>query len=298
MVKWGQLGYNLEMPSLKNHTSLANRNRKTLVSDSAAPTSASQVGGSAYEPQTGDGFFAGLFKIILLAFGLALIVRMFLVQPFNIPSGSMRPTLLVGDFIYVSKTSYGYSKASLVWPLSQLPLRGRLMSRNPERGAVVVFKNKKDNNQDYIKRVIGLPGDEILIFEGTVYVNGSPINRDYLGAAPAICDGVKEENISIYRETLPNGASYNVQECDGDEGALDSIGPYTVPTGHYFMMGDNRDRSQDSRVRLAVGTVPFDDLVGEAKRVVISVQVDENEFWQFWKWPNRLRGERFLKSLK
>ncbi len=237
-------------------------------------------------------------KFVMIAVAIALLLRMFIFQPYNIPSGSMRPSLLVGDFLYVSKTSYGYSRASLVWPLTKLPFHGRLFGEVPERGDVVVFKNKKDRNKDYIKRLIGMPGDEITIRGGTVYINDAPVPRDYLGTAPGICDDVNQTQVPVYRETLSNGINYIVQECHGDEGMLDWRGPYTVPTGHYFMMGDNRDQSRDSRVEASVGTIPFEDFVGEAERVVISFDGRASKIWQVWNWPRAVRGSRLFKSIE
>ena len=241
--------------------------------------------------------YSELAQFMAVAVGIALIVRMLIFQPFNIPSGSMRPTLLVGDFIYVSKTEYGYSRASLIWPLSRLPVHGRILPGAPERGDVVVFKNKKDNNRDYIKRLIGMPGDEISIRGGTIMINDVAVQRDYLGMVEANCDDSQLRAVPVYRETLPNGVSYSVQECYGDEGLYDWRGPYRVPTGHYFMMGDNRDQSEDSRVEARVGTVPFGDFVGEAQRVVISVDGNRAKFWQFWKWPSAIRSSRTLRAL-
>jgi len=239
-----------------------------------------------------------LTRLIVLAVGIALIVRMFIFQPFNIPSGSMRPNLLVGDFLYVSKMSYGYSRASLVWPLTKLPLRGRLFAKFPERGDVVVFKNKKDSDRAYVKRLIGLPGDEIYVRRGTVYINNIPIRRDYLGTASGVCDNEYDHAIPVFRETVANNMDYIVHECHGERGFLDDRGPYRVPSGHYFMLGDNRDQSRDSRVQSEVGTIPFEDLIGEAKHVVISVDGSQAKFWQVWKWPAAIRGTRFFKTIE
>lgn len=237
-------------------------------------------------------------RLVSLALIVALVLRMFVFQPFNIPSGSMQPTLLVGDFLYVSKTSYGYSRASLIWPFSHLPVNGRLFAHTPERGDVLVFKNKKDNNRDYIKRLIGLPGDEITIREGVVFINGVPVQRDLLQSSSAICENQRYDGVPTFRETLPNGVSYVVQECAGRDGFLDNRGPYTVPTGHYFMMGDNRDESRDSRVTTEVGTVPFDDIVGRAERVIMSVDGHAAKFWQVWRWPAAIRSARMMKAIQ
>lgn len=238
-----------------------------------------------------------LAKTIFYAVAIALVLRIIIFQPFNIPSGSMKPNLLVGDFLFVSKPTYGYSRASLVWPLTRLPVEGRIFAHAPERGDVVVFKNRKDGNKDYIKRVIGLPGDEIRVIEGRLYINGAPVKKEFVGMLSTRCDGRPAE-VPTYRETLDNGVSYIVEECHGDRGALDNVGPYQVPAGHYFMMGDNRDQSQDSRVISAVGYVPMDDLVGRAERLFFSVNGDKAHVWELWKWPFAIRYSRILQPIK
>jgi len=234
-----------------------------------------------------------MVRIVVIALFVSLMVRMFFVQPFNIPSASMRPTLLVGDFVLVSKTHYGYSRASLVWPLTRLPVHGRVFANKPMRGDVVVFKNKKDGNRDYIKRLIGLPGDTIWLREGQIFINDVPVPRDFLGTVTANCDGHKRV-VPAWRETLDTGATYTVHECFGDEGRLDTKGPYAVPDGQYFMMGDNRDQSQDSRVTAMVGTVPMEDFVGKATRVIASVDGQATPIWKVWAWPEAIRTQRFF----
>lgn len=238
-----------------------------------------------------------LAKTILYAVAIALVLRIIIFQPFNIPSGSMKPNLLVGDFLFVSKPAYGYSRASLVWPLTRLPVEGRLFGRPPERGDVVVFKNRKDGNKDYIKRVVGLPGDEIRMIDGRLYINGVGLQKEFAGMLWTTCDGRPAE-IPTYRETMSNGVSYIVEECHGDRGALDNVGPYQVPAGHFFMMGDNRDQSQDSRVISAVGYVPMDDIVGKAERLFFSVDGERARFWEVWKWPFAVRYGRILEPIK
>jgi len=237
-----------------------------------------------------------LAKTVFIAVGIALILRIIIFQPFNIPSGSMKPTLLVGDFLVVSKPAYGYSRASLVYPFTRLPIEGRIFSGEPERGDVVVFKNRKDGNKDYIKRVIGLPGDEIRVIGGRLHINGSPVQKDYIGMVTVECDRRVAE-IPSYRETMDNGVTYIVQECHGDDGRLDNVGPYLVPTGHYFMMGDNRDQSQDSRTP-QVGHVPIDDLVGRADRLFFSVDGSKTKIWEIWKWPFAIRYGRILDPIE
>jgi len=238
-----------------------------------------------------------LAKTIVYAVAIALVLRIIIFQPFNIPSGSMKPNLLVGDFLFVSKPAYGYSRASLVWPLTRLPIEGRIFGHAPERGDVVVFKNRKDGNKDYIKRVIGLPGDEIRMIDGHLHINGAPVRKKFAGMAWTSCYGRPSE-VPTYRETLDNGVSYIVEECDGDRGGLDNKGPYRVPAGHFFMMGDNRDQSQDSRVSDAVGYVPMDDIVGKAERLFFSVDGERAQVWEIWKWPFAIRYGRILNPIK
>jgi signal peptidase I len=238
-----------------------------------------------------------LAKTVFFAVGIALILRIIIFQPFNIPSGSMKPTLLIGDFLVVSKPAYGYSRASLIYPLTRLPIEGRIFSSDPKRGDVVVFKNRKDGNKDYIKRVIGLPGDEIRMIGGRLHINGEPVQKEFISMVKVKCDGRMAE-IPSYRETLDNGASYTVEECHGDNGRLDNVGPYQVPSGHFFMMGDNRDQSQDSRVTYQVGYVPIDDLVGRADRLFFSVDGAKTKIWEVWKWPFSIRYGRILDPIE
>lgn len=238
-----------------------------------------------------------LAKTVFYAVAIALVLRIVIFQPFNIPSGSMKPNLLIGDFLIVSKPTYGYSRASLVYPLTRLPLHGRIFASEPKRGDIVVFKNRKDGNKDYIKRVIGLPGDEVRMIEGRLYINGEPVKKDFIGNVAAQCDG-RQTEIPAYRETLTNGVSYVVNECYGDVGPLDNRGPYMVPQGHFFMMGDNRDQSQDSRVLELVGYVPLEDVVGKAERLFFSVDGARAKIWEFWKWPFAVRYGRIFEQVK
>lgn len=240
-----------------------------------------------------------LAKTVFYAVAIALVLRIVIFQPFNIPSGSMKPTLEVGDFLFVSKPTYGYSRASLVYPFTRMNMHGRILSsRGPARGEVVVFKDRKDGNKDYIKRVIGLPGDEIRMIGGHLNINGEPVKKQFIGMFDTDCDHFKHTQAPRYRETLPNGVAYVVQECHGDEGNLDLVGPYRVPEGHYFMMGDNRDQSQDSRVEAQVGYVALDDIVGRAERIFFSVDGDRAAFWQVWNWPFAIRYARIFEPVK
>lgn len=239
-----------------------------------------------------DGGLYETVKIIVQALLLALIVRTFLFQPFNIPSGSMKDTLLIGDYLFVSKYSYGYSRYS--FPFGLAPFSGRIWGAEPKRGDIVVFKLPKDNSTDYIKRVIGLPGDRIQVKEGVVYINDEPVKQeridDYIENT-----GFGVKRVARFRETLPNGVSYETLNLS-DNGALDNTRVYEVPEGHYFMMGDNRDNSTDSRVLSAVGYVPYENLVGRAEVLFFSIK-DGTPAWMIWKWPWDVRWDRLFRDL-
>lgn len=241
-------------------------------------------------------------KTVMIAVGVTLLFRFFFFQPFNIPSGSMKPTLLVGDFILVDKIEYGYSKASLIYPLTRAPLEGRMFGNMPERGEIAVFKNAADRNKDYIKRVIGLPGETIQMINGVVHIDGVRVERELVNDAVPQCDGTTSNRLNpaaarVYRETLPNGKTYIVQECAGVGRGLDNTAPQTVPAGHYFLMGDNRDNSADSRTDV-VGFVPFDQLVGKATRVAFSVDGQKSKIWEVWNWPGAIRYNRLLDRVE
>lgn len=238
-----------------------------------------------------------LAKTVFYAVGIALVLRIVLFQPFNIPSGSMRPNLLVGDFLVVSKPTYGYSRASLVYPATRFDVDGRMLGRAPKQGEIAVFKNRRDGNKDYIKRVIGLAGDRIQMIDGHLHINGEAVSKEFIGLRQTRCDRALLD-VPFYRETLPNGASYIVQECRGNEGGLDNTQIFTVPADHFFMMGDNRDRSQDSRVLRFVGYIHKDDMVGRAERLFFSVDGYKSAIWQIWKWPFAIRYGRILDPVK
>jgi signal peptidase I len=233
-----------------------------------------------------------VFKTVLLALLIAGGVRTAAAQPFNIPTASMQGTLLVGDYLFVSKASYGYSRYSLpggyLWSLPQ----GRIFASSPERGDVIVFKTPMDNKTDYIKRLIGLPGDRIQMKDGILYINDKPVPK--IPVAPFIEHiGGRPHEVAQNRETLPNGVSYNVLDRE-QYGDLDNTDVFVVPGGHYFMMGDNRDNSLDSRVPVdvgGVGYVPFENLVGKAEIIFFSVD-DNTRLWEVWKWPSAIRYGR------
>ncbi|MGC2202751.1 MAG: signal peptidase I [Stellaceae bacterium] len=232
-------------------------------------------------------------KTVVYAVLIALAVRTVAYEPFNIPSGSMVPTLLVGDYLFVSKFSYGYSRFSLPFGL---PLfSGRIFFHPPERGDVTVFKLPSDNSTDYIKRVIGLPGDHIQMKNGLLYINDKPCPRR------RIEDFLYQEGngavlpLAQYIETLPNGVEHRIIEIS-DNGPLDNTQVYKVPPGDYFMMGDNRDNSQDSRVLSAVGYVPAENLIGRAQFIFFSTDGSAH-LWEFWKWPFAIRFSRLFHGV-
>jgi len=231
-------------------------------------------------------------KIVVHALILAVLIRIFLFQPFNIPSGSMKATLLVGDYLFVSKYSYGYSHYSL--PFSPNLFAGRIWSAEPKRGDVAVFKNPH-NGEDWIKRVIGLPGDTVQMIDGVLYVNGKVVPKvrvdDYYGEDRY---GVVRP-IARFEETLPNGVKYLVLD-ETPSGQLDNTGIYKVPAGHYFMMGDNRDNSTDSRVPWTLGPVPLENFVGRADWLFFSID-DHARWWRFWSWPFEIRWSRLFSSI-
>ena len=236
------------------------------------------------------GGFGETVKVLIHALLLALVVRTFLYQPFNIPSGSMKPTLLIGDYLFVSKFSYGYSAAS--FPFAFKFFEGRVWDGAPERGDVAVFKLPRDGQTDYIKRVIGLPGDRIQMRDGVLYINSEPVKRERVDDFVSDDPGSSGAQVAQYRETLPNGVTYLTLDLVPD-GVSDNTRVYEVPPGHYFMMGDNRDNSTDSRVLTAVGFVPFENFVGRAE--IIFFSIDESaHFWEFWTWPVTVRWSRLL----
>jgi signal peptidase I len=227
-----------------------------------------------------EGGLGETVRVVIHALLIALVIRTFLFQPFNIPSGSMKATLLVGDYLFVSKYSYGYSHYSI--PLSPPLFSGRVLGSEPERGDVVVFRLPKDDSTDYIKRVIGLPGDHIQMKEGLLYINDKPVVRERLS------DFIGED---------PCGSDATARVNCVDNGFYDNTIVYTVPPDHFFMMGDNRDNSTDSRVLSAVGYVPFENLIGRAQMIFFSIAEGEHA-WMFWRWPTAVRWNRIFKIVR
>ena len=265
-------------------------------------------------------------KIVLQALAIALVVRVFLYQPFNIPSGSMKETLLIGDFIFVSKLSYGLSRYSLprfldlCVPLTDscgtfrvLPdfiSSGRVFASEPKRGDVIVFKLPSDTSKDYIKRLVGLPGDTIVVKNGVLNINGNDVPKVKDGTFRNLeCDDsrtrCREVQYVRYEETLPNGVKHHTLDRESDNEA-DNKGPFVVPAGHYFMMGDNRDNSIDSRFSPndpsgGVGYVPYDNLVGRADAIFYSCASDEPGRCSWltpWTWPSDIRWSRLFNIVR
>ncbi len=232
-----------------------------------------------------------IIKIVLQALALAILVRIFLIQPFNIPSGSMKETLLVGDYLFVSKYSYGYSKYSI--PGSFNLFSGRIMGGQPKRGDVAVFRKPNQVDIDYIKRVIGLPGDRIQVTDGILFINGKAIPKKRIGT---FYDEDENKHIAIYEETLPEGTKYKVLD-EKPDGYFDNTQEFLVPEGHYFMMGDNRDNSSDSRDQSNVGFVPFENFIGRAEFIFFSADKNSS-IAKFWTWPMTTRWSRIFNGVR
>jgi signal peptidase I len=229
-------------------------------------------------------------KTVVYALLIALVIRTFLFQPFNIPSASMEGTLLIGDYLFVAKYEYGYSKYS--FPFGLGPFSGRIFGSAPTRGDVVVFKYPRDTSTDFIKRVIGLPGDRIQMINDRLYINDYVVPRARVADYIEDVDGVTYR-VPQYKETLPNGKTYLTLDRFTD-GPADNTDVYVVPEGHYFMMGDNRDNSDDSRG--SVGYVPAENLVGKAEILFFSTNGSAH-IWEFWKWPEAIRYSRIFQII-
>ena len=233
-------------------------------------------------------------KTLFYALLIALFIRTFFFQPFYIPSSSMEPNLLIGDRLFVSKYSYGYSQHS--FPFSPKIFTGRILKKTPKRGDVVVFKTPADNRTDYIKRLIGLPGDKVQIINKDLYLNGIKIEKKQVETSLNINCGGEILKVDVYEETLPNGTKYlAVYRKDG---TMINSDVFIVPNDHYFFLGDNRDCSKDSRFLSSVGYVNFNNLVGKARIIFFSSNKKKGSFFKFWNWNQIVRKDRLFKKIR
>ena len=234
-------------------------------------------------------------KTLLIALIIAVVIRSLFFHPFYIPSSSMEPTLLVGDRIFASKYNYGFSKHS--FPFSPPLFKGRILFSEPEYGDLIIFKTPTDNRTDYIKRLIGFPGDEIKFTDGDIYINGQKIERKVINNNFLIrCGGAGTEKVIAYKETLPNGKEYIA--VYNKLGTMKNSDKYVVPREHYFFLGDNRDCSRDSRFLSSVGYVHKNNLIGKARIIFFSNDTIVSSLIKFWNWNNSMRINRFFKKLK
>ncbi|MBI3441327.1 MAG: signal peptidase I [Proteobacteria bacterium] len=247
-----------------------------------------------------------LVKAMAVAAFIALLIRSFAFEPFNIPSGSLLPTLQIGDYLFVEKYAYGYSRYS--FPFDLIQFDGRIFGADPARGDIAVFRQPKKVGIDYIKRIIGLPGDQIQVKGGILHINGTPVMRDFRNSEEIKDDG-RSSLYKRYIETLPNGVQHFIYEISDTE-RFDNTPVYTVPEGHYFAMGDNRDSSLDSRAQDALGFIPAENLIGRAWFIFFSTEgignkCDKDGTFAFVtslgckliEWPQAIRYTRFLKRV-
>ncbi len=232
-------------------------------------------------------------KTLFYALIIAIIIRSLLIQPFYIPSSSMEPTLLVGDRLFVTKYSYGYSKHS--FPFSPPIFKNRIFENKPNKGDIVVFKTPSDNRTDYIKRLIGVPGDIIQFIDGNLYINNNQVVRTLVNNNVYLYYGSQKINVSTYEETLANNKSYIVSYRN--DVSYQNSDKYIVPDNYYFFLGDNRDCSKDSRFLSEVGYVHKNNLVGKAQFLFFSSDSRKGSIFEIWKWPKIIRYDRFFKKL-
>ena len=232
-------------------------------------------------------------KTLFYALIIALIIRIFLFQPFYIPSSSMEPNLLIGDRLFVTKYSYGYSRHS--FPFSPSNYNKRLFKKNPKRGDVIVFKTPADDRTDYIKRLIGLPGDIIQFVDGSLFLNNVKVKRKKVQSPIVINCGSETLDVNFFEEKIDN---INYIVAYRKKGTLLNTDQFIVPTDHYFFMGDNRDCSKDSRFLNSVGYVHFNNLLGKAKLIFFSNDIKKGYFLKFWRWNKSIRFNRFFKNIK
>ena len=238
-------------------------------------------------------FILDNFKTLFYALIIAILIRSIILQPFYIPSSSMEPNLLVGDRLFVTKYSYGYSKHS--FPFSPNLFKGRIMFSEPKRGDVIVFKTPADNRTDYIKRLIGLPGDEIQFIDGDLYINNNQIFKNLVSSEDVIFCGNQIIKVNTFEEKLPNGKKYKATYRK--EYSFQNSDKFLIPKNHFFFLGDNRDCSKDSRFLSEVGYVHKNNLVGKAQILFFSSDYRVGSILKFWKWKEILRTKRFFKLI-
>ncbi len=238
-------------------------------------------------------FFKENIKTLFYALIIALVIRSLFLQPFYIPSSSMEPNLLVGDRLFVTKYSYGYSKHS--FPFSPPLFKGRLIFNEPKRGDVIVFKTPADNRTDYIKRLIALPGDEVQFIDTNLFINNSEVLKSRISVNDKIYCGYRTINVNTFEEILPNGKKHNAVYLK--DYTFKNSDKFLVPEDHYFFLGDNRDCSKDSRFLSSVGYVHKDNLVGKAQFIFFSSDRSKGSIFSFWKWKNSIRIDRFFKKI-
>lgn len=237
------------------------------------------------------------FKTLIFAITVAVGIRTFFYESFNIPSGSMIHTLLIGDYLFVNKFSYGYGKYS--FPFGLAPFKGRILYTPPKRGDVVVFRTDKQPGMDFIKRVVGLPGDRIQVKEGILHINDKPVKFEAVGTTEYVDQDGQAYTGKVYEETLPNGVVHPVVlDEELGEGSFDNTFIYRVPEDHFFMMGDHRHRSGDSRDLKHMGFIPSKYIVGEASLIFFSMEKSIPGLWKIWEWPQRIRWKRILNLIR
>ena len=260
--------------------------------EETAPNGAPPSGGATAWQE-----FVEIVKTVVYALGIALVLRVLLFQPFTIPSASMVPTVKEGDYIIVSKFSYGYSRHSI--PFSPPLFQGRIFGKEPKRGDIIVFKLPRDGRTDYIKRLIGLPGDRVQMRNNQLYINDKPVPKAFQGKVSEHTEYGFDRNVDRYIETNPEGRKYTIDDW-GPDGDMDNTPTFVVPEGNYFFMGDNRDNSLDSRApeEIGVGFVPAENLVGKAQIILFSWDHEKASLFKPWTWVLDARPSRFFKILK
>ncbi len=249
------------------------------------------------EKEKKKGFWYNVSGLLWAAV-LAMAIRIFWFEPYNIPSGSMIPTLLIGDYLFITKYDYGYSRHSFPFSLPIIP-KGRLFDASPKQGDVVIFRMTPEiqpqlsTSIDYIKRVIALPGDTVQMKEGRLYINDKLVERKFIGMEKMKIETGQEITYHKYTETLPNGVKHTIYEIN-DELKADNTDKITIPNGYFFAMGDNRDNSLDSRF---FGAIPLVNLEGKARFIFYSNN-GEGSFWQLWKWHRFIRWDRLMDKIK